>query len=156
MGEDYFDDVAVGGVMTAGPYHVTRDEMVAYARKWDPFPFHVDEAAGRASMHGGLIASGEYTMAVKQSLMHRLGSNDALICSMGYDELRYLAPVRPDDRLTLSMECTEKRESSSKPDRGIVIYKVILTNQDDVAVLTYFDIVLLARRPDATPPGTRR
>ena len=49
MGDDYFEDVAVGEVMTPGPYHVTRDEMVAFARKWDPFPFHVDEAAGPAN-----------------------------------------------------------------------------------------------------------
>jgi acyl dehydratase len=120
--------------------------MVAYAEKWDPFPFHVDEAAARASIHGGLIASGEYTMAVKQALIHRLGANEALIASMGYDELRYLGPVRPGDSLTLTMECTDKRESRSKPDRGIVKYKVGLTNQDNEPVLSYTDIVLLAKR----------
>ena len=147
MGDAYFEDVAVGQTMSAGPYHVTRDEMVAYAEKWDPFPFHVDEAAGRQSIHGGLIASGEYTMAVKQALIHRLGANLALIASVGYDELRYLGPVRPDDRLTLSMECTDKRPSRSKPDRGIVKYRVTLTNQDDQPVLSYIDIILLAKRP---------
>jgi acyl dehydratase len=147
MGDGTFEDVAVGDVMTAGPYHVTRDEMVAYAEKWDPFPFHVDEAAARDSIYGGLIASGEYTMAVKQALIHRLGANAALIGSMGYDELRYLAPVRPDDRLTLSMECIDKRPSRAKPDRGIVKYRVTLTNQDDQPVLRYIDIILLARRP---------
>ena len=146
MGGGYFEDVVVGATVTAGPYRVTRDEMVAFARKWDPFPFHVDEAAGRDSIYGGLIASGEYTMAVKQALIHRLGGNEALIGSMGYDELRYLGPVRPDDRLTLSMECTDKRVSRSKPDRGIVKYKVTLTNQDDEPVLSYTDIVLLAKR----------
>ena len=146
MGSGYFEDVVVGATVTAGPYRVTRDEMVAFARKWDPFPFHVDEAAGRDSIYGGLIASGEYTMAVKQALIHRLGGNEALIGSMGYDELRYLGPVRPDDRLTLSMECTDKRVSRSKPDRGIVKYKVTLTNQDEEPVLSYTDIVLLAKR----------
>ncbi len=146
MGGGYFEDVVVGATVTAGPYRVTRDEMVAFARKWDPFPFHVDETAGRDSIYGGLIASGEYTMAVKQVLIHRLGGNEALIGSMGYDELRYLGPVRPDDRLTLSMECIDKRDSRSKPDRGIVKYKVTLTNQDDEPVLSYIDIVLLAKR----------
>ena len=146
MGGGYFEDVVVGATVTAGPYRVTRDEMVAFARKWDPFPFNVDEAAGRDSIYGGLIASGEYTMAVKQALIHRLGGNEALIGSMGYDELRYLGPVRPDDRLTLSMECTDKRDSRSKPDRGIVKYRVTLTNQDDEPVLSYIDIVLLAKR----------
>ncbi len=146
MGGGYFEDVVVGATVTAGPYRVTRDEMVAFARKWDPFPFHVDEMAARDSIYGGLIASGEYTMAVKQALIHRLGGNEALIGSMGYDELRYLGPVRPDDRLTLSMECTDKRVSRSKPDRGIVKYKVTLTNQDEEPVLSYTDIVLLAKR----------
>lgn len=148
MGDDYFEDVSVGEIVTAGPYHVTRDEMVAFAQKWDPFPFHVDEAAGRESIYGGVIASGEYTMCVKQALIHELGPNDALIGSMGYDELRYLGPVRPSDDLTLSMECIEKRESRSNPDRGIVKYRVTLTNQDDRLVLSYIDIVLLAKRPD--------
>ena len=146
MGDGYFEDVVVGAVMTAGPYRVTRDEMVAYARKWDPFPFHVDEAAGRASVYGGLIASGEYTMAVKQALIHQLGPNEALIGSLGYDELRYLGPVRPDDGLTLAMECIDKRASRSKPDRGVVKYRVTLTNQDGEPVLSYIDIVLLAKR----------
>ncbi len=146
MGDDYFEDVAVGELMTAGPYHVTQDEMVAFAQRWDPFPYHVDEAAGQESIYGGLIASGEYTMAVKQSLIHRLGGNEALIGSMGYHELRYLDPVRPDDQLTLSIECTDKRDSRSKPDRGIVKYKVTVTNQDDAPVLSYIDIVLLAKR----------
>ena len=146
MGEDYFEDIAVGDVVTAGPYHVPRDEMVAFAQKWDPLPFHVDEDAAAKTIYGGLIASGEYTMAVKQALIHRLGSNEAVIGSMGYDELRYLGPVRSDDRLTLAMECTEKRESRSKPDRGIVKYRVTLTNQDDVTVLSYIDIVMVAKR----------
>jgi acyl dehydratase len=146
MGDDYFEDVAIGEAKFAGPYHVTKDEMVAFALKWDPFPFHVDEEAGRNSIYGGLTASGEYTMAVKQALIHRLGANEALIGSMGYEELRYLGPVRPDDLLTLSMECIEKRGSRSKPDRGIVKYRVMLTNQDDEPVLRYIDIILLAKR----------
>jgi acyl dehydratase len=146
MGDDYFEDVSVGGVISAGPYHVTLDEMVAFAEKWDPFPFHVDEAAGRDSIYGGLIASGEYTMSVKQALIHRLGANPALIGSLGYDELRYLGPVRPGDRLTLSVECTDKRESRGKADRGVVKYKVTLTNQESEPVLSYVDNILLAKR----------
>ena len=142
----YFEDMLVGEMVSAGPYHVNKDEMVAFAQKWDPFPFHVDEAAGRKSIYGGLIASGEYTMAVKQTLIHMLGNNKALIGSVGYDELRYLRPVKAGDRLTLSMECIYKQASLSKPNRGIVKYRVTLTNQDDDPVLSYIDIVLLAKR----------
>ena len=142
----YFEDMVVGEMVSAGPYHVNKDEMVAFARKWDPFPFHLDDAAGRNSIYGGLIASGEYTMAVKQTLSHRIGKNEALICSVGYDELRYLRPVKAGDRLTLSMECIDKQSSLSKPDRGIVKYRVTLTNQEDDPVLSYIDIILLAKR----------
>ena len=142
----YFEEVYVGEMESAGPYHVNKDEMVAFARKWDPFPFHLDDAAGRKSIYGELIASGEYTMAVKQTLSHRIGKNEALICSVGYDELRYLRPVKAGDRLTLSMECIDKQSSLSKPDRGIVKYRVTLTNQEDDPVLSYIDIILLAKR----------
>ena len=142
----YFEDAVVGAMVSAGPYHVNKDEMVAFARKWDPFPFHINEAAGRESIYGGLIASGEYTMAVKQKLIHMLGNNEALIGSVGYDELRYLRPVKAGDRLTLSMECIDKQASLSKPDRGIVKYRVTLTTQDAAPVLSYIDIVLLAKR----------
>ena len=141
----YFEDAVVGAMVSAGPYHVNKDEMVAFARKWDPFPFHINEAAGRESIYGGLIASGEYTLAVKQALIHMLGSNEGLIGSMGFDELRYLSPVRADDRLTLSLECIEKRVSRSNPDRGIVKYRVTLTNQHGEPVLSYVVIVLLAK-----------
>lgn len=146
MADAYYEDFAVGDLRTAGPYRVPQDEMVEFARKWDPLPFHVDEVAARASIYGGLIASGEYTMSVKQLLIHGLGFNEALIGSIGYDELRYQNPVRPDDRLSLSMECIDKRESRSKPDRGIVKFRVTLSNQEGAAVLTYIDIVLFAKR----------
>jgi acyl dehydratase len=146
MAEAYYEDITVGDVRTSGPYHVTEAEMVDFARKWDPLPFHIDEAAARSSVYGGLIASGEYTMAVKQLLIHGLGINDALIGSMGYDELRYRNPVRPDDRLSLTIKYIDKRESCSKPDRGIVKFEVTLSNQNGDPVLDYIDIVLFAKR----------
>jgi acyl dehydratase len=143
----WFDDIEIGSARSAGPYHVVEAEMVAFARKWDPLPFHVDAAAARRSVYGGLTASGEYTMAVKQLLLHRFNLGAAMIGSLGYDELRYLLPVRADDRLTLAMECIDKRLSRSKPDRGIVKFRVTLTNQHDAAVLRYIDTVMMARRP---------
>lgn len=146
MSDLYFEDLRVGDVLTSDAYPIDEDEMVAFARKWDPLPIHIDEDAARASPHGGLIGSGEYSMAIKQLLITRLGFNAGVIASVGYDELRYRRPVRPGDSLTLTVRCAEKHESRTKADRGVVKFDVALANQDGEAVLTYLDIVMMARR----------
>ena len=94
----WFEDMNPGDADTIGEYPVDEREMVEFAEKWDPFPFHIDKAEAESSIHGGLIASGEYSMAVKQILLHRKGIPPGVMASMGYDDLRYLKPVRPGDR----------------------------------------------------------
>lgn len=142
----WFEDMTVGETDTIGEYLVDEEEMVEFARKWDPFPFHVDKDAAEKSIHGGLIASGEYSMAVKQILLHRKGIPPGVMASLGYDELRYLGPVRPGDRISVRLEVLDKRESKSKPDRGIVQVRTTLENQDKAELLTYIDNVLIAKR----------
>lgn len=142
----WFEDMTVGETDTIGEYLVGEEEMVEFARKWDPFPFHVDKDAAEKSIHGGLIASGEYSMAVKQILLHRKGIPPGVMASLGYDELRYLGPVRPGDRISVRLEVLDKRESKSKPDRGIVQVRTTLENQDKAELLTYIDNVLIAKR----------
>ena len=149
MPDLYFEDLDIGAVLTSETYAIAKDEMVAFARKWDPLPIHVDEEAARQSPHGGLIGSGEYSMAVKQLLITRLGFGSGVIASIGYDELRYLRPVRPGDDLTLSVTCLDKRESRTKPDRGVVTLNVVLANQNGEAVLSYRDMVMMAKRGPA-------
>jgi acyl dehydratase len=142
----WFEDMTVGDADAIGEYLVDETEMVDFARKWDPFPFHVDRAEAERSIHGGLIASGEYTMAIKQILLHRKGIPPGVMASLGYDELRYLAPVRAGDRISVHLEVLEKRESKSKPDRGIVRVRTTLENQDKAPLLTYIDNVLIAKK----------
>jgi len=142
----WFEDMSVGDTQTFGEYLVEEEEMVAFSEKWDPFPFHVDREAAKKSIHGGLIASGEYSMAIKQILLHRNGIPPGVMASMGYDELRYLAPVRPGDRISVYLEVLETRESRSKPDRGIVRVRTTLKNQENKALLTYIDNVLIAKK----------
>ena len=149
MPDLYFEDLDIGAVLTSESYAIAKDEMVAFARKWDPLPIHVDEEAARQSPHGGLIGSGEYSMAVKQLLITRLGFGQGVIASIGYDELRYLRPVRPGDGLTLSVTCLDKRESRTKPDRGVVTLNVVLANQNGETVLSYRDMVMMAKRGPA-------
>lgn len=145
----YFEDLKVGQELTAGEYQTSAEDMVEFALKWDPLPIHIDEEAAKASAYGGLVASGEYTMAVKQLLINRLGISQAIIGSVGYDELRYLNPVRPGDRLSVHARCIYRRESRTRPDRGVVKFDVTLANQAGESVLAYTDIVIVARRNSA-------
>ena len=146
-GAMYFEDLAVGRVLDFGSYHVEAEDMVAFARKWDALPIHLEADGGTAAPYGGLIASGEYTMAVKQYLLSRHPIGKGVIGTLGYDEVRFPKPVRAGDTLHLAGECVEARASRSKPDRGVVKLRIRIANQMDEPVLTYTDIVLMARRP---------
>jgi acyl dehydratase len=125
---------------------------VAFARDWDPQPFHVDETAAAASIYGGLIASGWHTACVFMRLfVEGLLGRAAALGSPGIDELRWLRPVRPGDTLEGRLEVLEVRPSRSKPDRGMVRLRSVLVNQDQEEVLTFIGNVLFRRRPGAGP-----
>ncbi|MBM3511430.1 MAG: acyl dehydratase [Alphaproteobacteria bacterium] len=143
----FFEDLPPGRVLTAGPYTVERGEMLAFAGKWDPLPIHVDPDAAARTLHGGIIASGTYTIAVKQRLLTALGFNDAILGTMGHDAMRFPNPVRAGDRLSLTVACVFARPSASRPTCGIVKYQVSLANQSGTVVLDYLDTVLVAKRP---------
>lgn len=142
----FFDDFDVGQTTTVGHYLITEDEIIEFASKWDPEPFHVDAEAASASVFGGLTACGTHIIAIRNWLIHRLPNKAHVLAGLGIDELRFSAPVRPGDQLSLTNECVETRPSSSKPDRGIVRSRLTVTNQDGVAVLTTLEAILVARR----------
>lgn len=144
--ELYFDDIAVGESYRFGPYHVARDELLEFNRKWDPLPIHLDPSAAQAKGHRNITASGQYTLCVKQTFINQAPWSDAVIGALGFDEVRFPHPVYVDDELFAAIECTDKRASRSKPDRGIVTLFVRLYNQDDVTVLSYIDTVMFSRR----------
>ena len=141
----YFDDVAPGWRIDGGSVTVDGDQMVAFAKVWDPLPIHTDPAAAAAAF-GGLIAPGLYTMALKQRLVTATGTAAGVIASLGYDELRFLEPVRPGDELTLVMECIAARPSRSKDDRGIATFRISLVNQAGETVLSHLDTILMRKR----------
>ncbi len=143
----YFEDFHVGDRSTFGAHRVTRDEIVEFAARWDPQPFHVDEVAAAASSFGGLTASGVHVVAITVSLIVARDEKVAVIAALGWDEVRFLAPVRPGDVLSLTHECLETRASRSKPDRGIVRNRVTAVNERGEPVLSYVDTILVARRP---------
>ena len=144
----YFEDLAVGQTKHAGPIVVTLEEALAFARAYDPQPFHLDEAAARESPFQGLTISGWLTAALVMRLfveMRPYGSHPIL--GLGVDELRWLAPVRPGDTLTLSAEVLELSPSRSRPDRGTVRMKLTARNQRDEPVFTITPIMIVPRRP---------
>ncbi|MFN0300664.1 MAG: MaoC/PaaZ C-terminal domain-containing protein [Burkholderiales bacterium] len=141
----FYEDMTPGESITSPTVAVDRDEMVAFAKRWDPMPFHIDDAAGRAAF-GGITAPGLFVLAIKQQLIHQLSDRHAVIASLGYDELRFHAPVRPDDTLHLKFDCVSRRESKSKADRGIVTVRLSLINQAGVTVLSHLDTILVRRR----------
>lgn len=143
----YFEDIQIGDVETVGDYEVTEREMVEFAQKWDPLPIHIDAELAKQSPHRGLIASGQYTLAVKQKLYTQTEFiSEAVIGAIGWDEVRFCNPVRPGHRLSLISECLSKRASKSRPDRGVVKYRVVIKTQDDVTVLSYLGLVMVQKR----------
>lgn len=143
-----FDDFQIGDAFEAGPYVVSREEIIDFARRFDPQPFHLDDEAGRATHFGGLVASGWHTAAIGHRLMTEHVLNDTVsLGSPGVDELRWLRPVRPGDALTLRIEITELIPSRSKPDRGVAKMRGELRNQHGEVVMSQIGMGMFGRRP---------
>lgn len=143
----YFEDIQIGDTETVGEYEVAEREMVDFAQKWDPLPIHVDAVAAKKSHHGGLVASGQYTVAIKQKLYSQTSFiGAAVIGAIGWDEVRFVNPVRAGHRLSLTAECIDKRASRSKPDRGMLKFMVSVTTQTGEKVLTYISLVMVHKR----------
>lgn len=143
----YFEDFTPGRVFELGSVDVTEDEIVEFATRYDPQPFHVDPAAAAETMFGGLIASGWHTCSMcMRLLVDGLLSDSTSLGSPGMDQIRWTAPVRPGDRLTARSVVEEVRASVSKPDRGTVTLMTQMTNQDGMVVMTMRGLGMYARR----------
>ena len=144
----YFEDFKVGEVIEGGARTVTKDEILAFAREFDPQPFHTDEAAARETMYGGIIASGWHSGSLMMRLFYdSLIGDSASMGSPGIDELRWLRPVRPGDTLRLRTTVLEVIESRSKPERGLVRTLCELLNQDGDVVMSIKPVNFFRRRP---------
>jgi acyl dehydratase len=147
MATIHFDDFAPGQVYPLGRRTLSRDEIVAFAREWDPQPFHLDEQAAAGSIYGGVIASGWHTVCVFMRLFaDNLLNRSAAMGSPGVDEVRWLRPVRPGDMLDARIEVLEVRPSRSKPDRGLVRLRAVMSNQQQQEVLSFVANVMFRRR----------
>jgi acyl dehydratase len=133
----FFEDYPVGETASFGEYTITEEEVLTFAGRYDPQPFHLDAAAARDSIYGGLIASGWMTASVAMRMMvdHYI-SPLASMGSPGIDELRWIKPVRPGDRLRMRVTVMDARRSQSRPDRGMVQFLQEVQNQNDETVMT--------------------
>jgi len=134
----YFEDIEVGQRARFGAYAVTREEVIAFASKYDAQPFHLDDAAAAATYFGRLSASGWHTCAMTMAMLVENMKTDqqAGLGSPGIDELRWLKPVYPGDTLRCETEILSKRQSESRPEMGFYKSRLTVFNQDDEPVLS--------------------
>ena len=144
----YWEDFTPGRVFEHGSRTLSQDEIIAFAREWDPQRFHTDPEAAEQTPYGGVIASGWHTGCVMMRLMCDAYLNESsCIGSPGIDEWRFAAPVRPGDTLRYRATVLEARTSASKPDRGIVKWRWELLNQRDEVVVSQVGTQFFLRRP---------
>ena len=145
----YYEDVEVGATARFGRYEVTREEVVAFAGRYDPQPFHLSDEAAAATHFGRLSASGWHTCAMTMAMIveQMKTHGEAGLGSPGIDELRWLRPVYPGDTLRCESEILDKRLSASRPGMGLYKSRMTVRNQDDAAVMTFVSNVMIATRP---------
>lgn len=145
----YLDDISVGDRASFGRYEVTREEVLDFARKYDPQPFHLSDRGAAETHFGRLAASGWHTCSMTMSMLvaHMKTDPQASLGAAGIDELRWLKPVHPGDVLRCETEILEVRPSQSRPEMGSIRSQMTTFNQKDEPVLRFVALALLRRRP---------
>lgn len=147
----HYEDMSPGDVALLGPTDpITAEDIVAFARRYDPQPFHLSDAGARDTYFETLSASGWHTAALTMRLL-MTGRDEPLasLGSPGFDDLRWRHPVRVGDRLSVRCEVTDKRLSNSRPEMGLVHFAIETRNQRDTVVMSYRTVSMLARRETA-------
>src|SRR5205809_3247003 len=129
MSERYFEDLKAGDRFKSETYAVSEEQLISFAREFDPQPFHLDATVARETIFQGLVASGWHTAAITMRLFVQTLNFAEGAVGLGVDELRWPNPVRPGDALRVETEIVDLRPSKSKPDRGIVRIRNVTTNQ---------------------------
>ena len=142
----YYDDVEIGEIWRSTEYELTEPEIIAFASAWDPLAVHIDRKAAEASMFKGITASSAHLLAIKQKLLHQYAITGAVVCTLGFDEIRFVRAARPGDRLSLELKWVDKRESQSKPGIGVATHQLRLMNDKGEDILTHRDTILIRKR----------
>jgi acyl dehydratase len=145
----YFEDIEVGNRTRFGRYEVTREDVLAFAKKFDPQPFHLSDEEAAKTHFGRIAASGWHTCAMSMAMIveNLTANQQAGLGGIGIDALRWWKPVYPGDVLNCEIEILEKTPSRSKPDRGSYRSRLTVYNQDGEKVLSYENTALIATRP---------
>lgn len=147
----YFEDIQVGRTLEIGSHDVSREEIIRFAEQWDPQPFHLDEAAARDSVFGGLSASSCHTYAISSLIFSRAAEKKSKTAAMLGMKVNFPTPVRPDDHLTMHETCLEKRVSRSRPRYGIVKSRASMVNRAGQEVMVLQSSFLVERRDPTAP-----
>ncbi len=142
----YFDEVPVGYRSEVGSYKLTQEEIVSFAKVWDPQTFHIDEEAAKNSMFGGIVASSLHLFAIATRLFFDHKDEIQILAMLGKDQIRLHAPARPGDTVTYVTECIESKPSTSKPDRGVIVLSDLLSNQNGDQLMTQKVTLLVQRK----------
>jgi acyl dehydratase len=143
----YLEDFSPGEQEILGSHELSSEEIIDFARLWDPQAMHTDTDAAASSTFSGLIASGAHLVALSVRLLVGQPDRAQVIAGLGWDEVRFLEPARPGDRLTATRTCLQARPSASRPGEGVVRNRITLENQHGRTVLSYVDAILVAKRP---------
>lgn len=144
----FFDDIESGYKSEVGTWTLTAEEIIEFARSWDPQPFHIDPERAAHSVFGGLVASSLHLFAICTRLFFDHADKIQILAMLGKDQIRIHNPARPGDVLTYHTECIERRPSSSRADRGIIVLSDRLQNQQGDLILTQNVSLMVARRSD--------
>jgi acyl dehydratase len=149
----YYEDLEIGDTFETGDYTVTKEEIISFAEQFDPQPFHVDEQAAQDSMFGELVASGMHTLCISTRLfITEFVQGEEGIANMGglgMDDLRWHAPVFPDDTLSLTIEVLDKTPLESRSDGGRVDFRLRVFNSDGKVLSNSSYNVVRHRNTDA-------
>jgi acyl dehydratase len=146
MTKRYFEDITAGETLPCRDVKITRDDIVAFARAFDPQPFHTDEVAARASIFGGLIASSLHVLSACTRVVVEAQGEVAILSGVGMEEVHMFNAVRPGDSLHVDARWTDLRRSRSRPHQALATIKCRVTNQNGDLVMAYGYGYLLACR----------
>jgi acyl dehydratase len=146
MKERYFEDIKVGDRFKSETYKVSEEQIISFAREFDPQPFHLDRGVAEQSMFGQLFASGWHTAAISMRLFVRTLNFAEGAIGLGVDEMRWATAVKPNDVLQVETEILDRRESRSKPAHGIIRIRNVTTNQRGEVAQTMLASALVLRR----------
>lgn len=141
-----FEDLVVGEVRESGWHQVSEQEIVDFARQYDPQWFHADPEAAKESTFGEVIASGVQLLAIWRQLDHGINSDIDFVCGVGFDDYRMKTALRAGDRVKVRSEILELRPSTSRPDRGTAITAYAMVNERGETILSFKSINLVHRR----------